>query len=249
MAHSTQYTLVFAGAVCFVCAIVVSGAAVGLGPRQEANERLDRQRKVLEADGALAADEIGAAEAQRRFDAIEAVVVDLQTDRERPDLDPTDLPAEQMSAPENAAGLKSMPRYVVVYKHHTPDGGLDRVIVPVVGQGMWSRLEGYLALDGDLVTVRTLTFHTQKETPGLGAEIDTPAWKALWKDRRAYGPDGAVAIEVIKGAAGPAAEDPFHVDGITGATITSRAVSELVRFWLGKDGLGPYLTALRQETE
>ncbi len=248
MAHSTQYTFVFAAAVCFVCAIVVSASAVGLAPRQQANERLDRQRNVLEADGALqAGEELDAAEAQRRYAAIEAVVVDLQSDRERPDLDPADLPAEELPAPENTAGLSKLPRYVVVYKHHTEDGRLDRVIFPVVGQGMWGHIEGFLSLSGDLVTIRALTFHTHKETPGLGADIDDPAWKARWVGRRAYGPDGDVRIEVGRGPAGPPAEDPFRVDGITGATITSRAVSELVRFWLGGDGLGPYVTWLAEE--
>ena len=248
MAHSTQYTFVFAAAVCFACAIVVSASAVGLRPRQEANERLDLQRNVLEADGDVEpGEELDAAEAQRRYAAIEAVVVDLQSDRERPDLDAADVPAEELAAPENTAGLSSLPRFVVVYKHRKPDGQLDRVTIPVVGQGMWARMEGFLSLSGDLVTIRTLTFHSHKETPGLGSEVDTPAWKKLWVGRRAYGPAGDVRIEVVRGAAGPPDEDPFRVDGITGATITSRAVSELVRFWLGSEGLGPYLAALREE--
>lgn len=248
MAHSVRHTFVFAVAVCLVCAVVVSAAAVGLRPRQEANERLARQLNVLEANGQRQPGEtLDAAEVERRYAELEAVVVDLHSDRERPDLDPSDLPDEELLAPPNDAGLAALPRYVVVYKHHGTDGRLERILLPVVGQGMWSRLEGLLTLGGDLVEIRTLTFHTQKETPGLGGEIDDPAWKARWADRRAYGPDGEVRIEVAKGSVGPPEEEPFRVDGITGATITSRGVSDLVRFWLGEEGFGPYLESLREE--
>jgi len=54
-------------------------------------------------------------------------------------------------------------------------------------------------------------------------------------------------IGVKKGVAGPVAEDPYNVDGLSGATITSRGVTNLVRFWLGEDGFGPYLASYRAQ--
>ncbi len=110
---------------------------------------------------------------------------------------------------------------------------------------MWGTVYGFLALDRDGNTVRGLTFYEQKETPGLGGEIANPKWQALWVGRKAYDAGGAPQLAVIKGQAGPPAEDPYHVDGLSGATITSNGITRLVRFWLSDQGYAPYLKTLR----
>ena len=73
-------------------------------------------------------------------------------------------------------------------------------------------------------------------------------WQAKWTGRKAFGEDGNVAIEVIKGAAGTPEEDPYSVDGLSGATITSRGVTNTLDFWLGENGFGPYLSKFRTMT-
>ena len=125
------------------------------------------------------------------------------------------------------------------------DGEFKAVIVPISGQGLWSTLYGYIALAADTQTVVGITFYEHKETPGLGGEVDNPRWKRLWKGRKVYDGRGRPLINVKKGVAGPPETDPYNVDGLSGATITSRGVGNLVRFWLGEDGFGPYLTAAR----
>ena len=75
----------------------------------------------------------------------------------------------------------------------------------------------------------------------MGGEVDNPSWKARWAGRKAFDEHGEVRIEVLKKKAGPPEEDPYHVDGLSGATLTSRGVDHLVRFWLGQDGFKPYL--------
>ena len=82
-------------------------------------------------------------------------------------------------------------------------GDLEMVMVPIEGNGLWSTLYGFLALDADTRTVVGITFYEHKETPGLGGEVDNPRWKALWPGRKAFLDEGyAPKIEVIKGAAG-----------------------------------------------
>jgi Na+-transporting NADH:ubiquinone oxidoreductase subunit C len=125
------------------------------------------------------------------------------------------------------------------------DGELEALIVPISGQGLWSTLYGYIALAPDTNTIRGITFYQHAETPGLGGEVDNPRWKALWVGRKAFDKNGRPAITVKKGRAGPADTDPYNVDGLSGATITSRGVGNLVRFWLGDDGFGPYLKTQR----
>ena len=100
------------------------------------------------------------------------------------------------------------------------------LIMPIEGKGLWSTLYGFLSLDADMNTVRGITFYKHGETPGLGGEVDNPNWKALWNERQAFDADGSVEISVIKGRAGPASEDPHRVDGLSGATLTSKGVSE-----------------------
>ena len=125
------------------------------------------------------------------------------------------------------------------------DGKLQAIIVPISGKGLWSTLYGYLALAPDTRTIRGITFYEHGETPGLGGEVDNPRWQALWKGRLAYDDSWRPAIGVKKGRAGSVERDPYQVDGLSGATITSRGVGHLVRFWLGEHGFGPYLAGVR----
>jgi len=123
---------------------------------------------------------------------------------------------------------------------------LEMLVIPIEGKGLWSTIYGFLALDADTTTVRGIAFYKHGETPGLGGEIENPRWQNLWKGRKAYDADWTPAIEVIKGTAGSPDKDPHRVDGLSGATLTSRGVSAFVRRALGDDGYGPYLEALRR---
>jgi len=252
--YSTLYTIGFSAAVCVVCSLLVSSAAVGLKAPQRRNATLDMQRNVCEVAGLI---EPGSAPDAQRIQAIfreriVPVVVDRRTGEET-DEDPTGFdpqrvakdPATSRRAPPNDAGVMRLPDKVLVYKV-LKGGKLDQVVIPIEGKGLWSTLYGFLAIDADGRTIRGITFYQHAETPGLGGEVDNPKWKALWVGRKAYDEKGEPRIEVIKGHARPPAEDPYRVDGLSGATLTSRGVSRFVRFWLGEHGLGPYLRNLRE---
>ena len=118
---------------------------------------------------------------------------------------------------------------------------LTGYVFPIYGKGLWSTLYGFIALKGDGETVRGITYYEHKETPGLGGEVDNPKWKSFWPDRKVYGEDGAVELGVVKGKA--AADDPYGVDGLSGATITSKGVDYMVKYWLGQDAYGKYLAS------
>ncbi len=254
--YSTSYTIGFSAAVCVVCSLLVSSAAVGLRARQLQNIELDRKRNVLMVAGFIEPTEVPSAEQiDALFEGIEQVVVDRVTGEET-DISPdgfdqqvvaSDLDMSQR-APANAAGVRRLPDYVLVYKVYEDDR-LDQVVIPIEGMGLWSTLYGFLSLDSDGRTIRGITFYEHAETPGLGGEIDNPRWRDRWEGRLAYDDQWEPRIEVIKGRAGPPQEDPFHVDGLSGATITARGVGHLVQFWLGENGLGPYLAQLRERGE
>jgi len=82
----------------------------------------------------------------------------------------------------------------------------------------------------------------------LGGEVDNPNWKALWDGKKAYGDDGAVKIDVLKGKVVPGnPNEQYQVDGLSGATITARGVKYMLEYWLSEEGFAPYLDRLRDQ--
>jgi Na+-transporting NADH:ubiquinone oxidoreductase subunit C len=251
----TLYTVGFATAVCAVCAVLVSAAAVGLRERQERNRRIDRMKNVLLAAGLVGADEEpDPARIEELFAArVRTLVLDRTTGAAAEGVDAASFdqrlaaqdPSRSREAPRNPAKVERLPDRLSAYEIGG-ERGLELVVLPVEGKGLWSTLYGFLALDADGTTVRGLAFYRHGETPGLGGEIDNPGWRALWPGRRLFDPSGEPVLRVIKGQAGPPAEDPFRVDGLSGATLTANGVTHLVRFWAGEHGFGPYLARLRE---
>ncbi len=255
---SVRYNLLFSAAVCGVCAIFVSSLAVALHDRQEVNELLFKQSNVLEAAGLAQPGEKLAQEViEERFERFEVVLVELETgtevaggeeasafDQRRARRDPE----QSREAPDNRSSIIRLPHRAQVFKLRGDSGEVEKIILPIEGYGLWSTLYGFLALSADTQTIEGITYYEHGETPGLGGEVDNPRWKAKWQGRMAFDQAGEPKITVIKGYAGPAAEDPYRVDGLAGATITARGVHNMLRFWLGDDGFGPYLRNLRSGT-
>jgi Na+-transporting NADH:ubiquinone oxidoreductase subunit C len=258
MRHSVLYTLAFSAALCVICAIMVSASAVSLKDAQEANKALDRRLNVLEAAGVIAPGERPPAErVEELFSTFKGVFVDLETGEEVEGGNPDTYdqqkakkdPATSHAVPENASRVTRVPNKVLVYEVLGDDGKVKTLVLPIEGYGLWGTLYGYLAVAADTSTVVGITYYDHKETPGLGGEVENPRWKALWPGREVYDQEGDVALKVVKGNAGPPSEDPHRVDGLSGATITSRGVTNMIDFWMGSEGFGPYLEHLRQESE
>lgn len=152
-------------------------------------------------------------------------------------------PAIAIPPEEDVARIKEVPRYSSVYLVHG-DRPIEMIILPVYGKGYASMLRGFIGLDGDLNTVIALSFHNHAESPGMGARIDDPAWLAQWRGKKVRDREGNLRLGVAHGAV---AQDArlYQVDGISGATSTSRGVHNLLRFWLGDYGFGPYLSELK----
>ena len=254
---STRYTVLFATAVSVVCALLVATAAVGLRDRQEANALLYKQKNVLLAAGlAQPGESLSRAQVLDIFERrIQVRAVDLKTGQLVPE-DKFDAkgydqrkarndPALSHAAPPNDAQVARLPKVSVVFLVNSPAGKLEQLVLPIEGMGMWGTVYGLLSMDVDGNTVRGLTFYEQKETPGLGGEISNPKWQALWIGRKAYDANWTPQLAVIKGQAGPPDTDPHHVDGLSGATITSNGVTRVVRFWLSANGYAAYLKSVR----
>ncbi|HOQ32019.1 MAG TPA: Na(+)-translocating NADH-quinone reductase subunit C [Candidatus Hydrogenedens sp.] len=250
------YTVIFTTVLCGICSILVASAAVGLKERQQINQILDRQHKILLVSGLVNPSEKLSREGiQSKFkENIETRLVNFDTGDYATEISPDSFdpkralkdPNLSKKAPPNSAGLIDMPKYGFVYMVKR-QGQIDEVVLPIQGRGLWSMLYGYLALDKDLNTVRGIIFYEHGETPGLGGEIENPKWCQLWVGRKAYDSAGEVKLSVIKGQAGSPDSDPHHVDGLSGATMTSRGVTNLVQFWLSDSGYGKYIKNKKQQ--
>lgn len=251
---SVKGTLLVALVLCIVCSVFVSTAAVLLKPMQESNAELDMKRNVLMAGGLLDPDNVGRRAVEEAFENVSVRYVDLSTGTftdEAPAGGSGRAAAKIPSASEKLTPEQDIAKIIrrenvkEVYMVER-DGQLEKIILPVRGYGLWGQLYGFLALQADLETIAGLGFYEHKETPGLGGEVDNPNWKAQWVGKEAYDEDGDVAISVIKGSVdsnSPKAK--YQVDGLSGATLTSKGVDNLVEFWLGSEGFGPFLKNLK----
>jgi Na+-transporting NADH:ubiquinone oxidoreductase subunit C len=242
--------------VCMVCSAAIALSVTVLRPYREANRAAERQSKIREMIGSVP----GLEEVLGPTDDVqlEARIVDLETGRYAEDIDVQQYDpresaldsAQSVAIPsdEDIAGLGRRAKSARVYLV-SERGRLRLVVLPVEGAGYISRLRGYLALDADLRTIRGLSFYEHAETPGLGSEIDSPAWRALWPGKKAFDDTGRVRIVVVRGRVDSKSPDArFQVDGISGATRTSDGVTHLLRFWLGPFGFGPYLDRLAESS-
>lgn len=244
---SIKKTLFVVIALSLVCSIIVSTAAVVLKPKQQANAVLDQQTKILEVAGIELAGNIPALYAEN----IEPRLVDFATgdfvdgdaaayDQRKAAKDPAQ--SIKLSAEDDIAKIIRRANTGTVYL--VKDGAeTSKVIIPVHGNGLWSMMYAFVAVETDGNTVSGITYYEQGETPGLGGEVENPTWRAQFVGKKLFDDNHKPAIKVVKGGAPQGSE--HGVDGLSGATLTSVGVQHTFDFWLGEMGFGPFLAKVR----
>lgn len=244
---SVPKTVFVAVTLCLVASMVVSAFAVSLRPIQEVNKLKDKQINILQVAGVYDP----SADVVEAFSAFEPHVLDLARGEFAPEFDATvfddraaaDDPELSRELQDDPAAIGRQAKYVTVYLLRDDAGEIDKVILPLHGYGLWSTLYGFIALEENGNDIFGLQFYSHAETPGLGAEVDNPRWKALWSGKKVKDEDGEIQITVAKTA--PPAGQEYHIDALAGATLTSNGVDNLVRFWLGEEGYSPFLANLK----
>ncbi len=240
--------------VCLIAAFFVSSAAVFLKPKQDLNKKLEKINKIVELAELSNNDESSLKAYQQK---IEAFIINLETgtaidsQKYQKGFTPEDFDLKMVSnkrgffqpikTSQDIAGIKKLPRYMPVYLVKE-NGLIKKVILLIYGKGLWSTLYGFLALESDLKTISGITFYEHGETPGLGGEVDNQRWKQSWKGKIAFSDQQEVLLEVIKGTVNQNDRRAKHqIDGLSGATLTTRGINNLVRFWLSDKGYGIFL--------
>ena len=263
---SVPHTIRVAVVLCLVCAMVVSAAAVLLRPRQLDNRAAEERKNILiAADNLFDPVPVSAggkghtnADIPKLFARVEQKVVDLAGSDWYVDQPEGFIQREAMQDKRfsdvvpgsvDFASIKRREKLSNVYLV-MQDGRVDQVVLPIRGYGLWSTLWGFISIDlqtlkegPEHATVRGLTFYEHKETPGLGGEVDDSDWKRSWNGKHLFDADWNVIIEVAKRTTEP----DHQVDALSGATVTSDGVTNMMRYWLGSEGFGPFLQKLQQD--
>ena len=252
---SIKKTLIVVIALSLVCSIVVSTAAVVLRPLQQANAVLDVQRNILSVSGLLQ-DGTNVTEAYEQF--IEPKLVDLktgefveqteagQTAAQYKQRDAAKEPSQsiKLDADKDLGKIIRRANVATVYLVKDADDNVDKLILPVHGNGLWSMMYAFVAVETDGNTVSGITYYEQGETPGLGGEIENPKWRGQFVGKLLLDDNNKPAIRIVKG--GAPAGDLHSVDGLSGATLTANGVQHTFDFWLGEMGFGPFLAKVRE---
>lgn len=247
--------------LCVICSVVVSSAAVGLRGLQQANRLREKQKNILIAAGLY---DPARSVSEQYQEQITPRVVDLNEGWYSEEFDPASLRDEdvandpalsyRLAQGEDIAGIKRRENYSIVYEVYEGET-LKQLILPIRGYGLWSTLRGFLSLDmtqlaqgPEAITVQGITYYSHKETPGLGGEVDSEEWKAQWESKHVYDADWNVLLEVVKPSAQSPSMEEYQIDALSGATITSQGVTNMIEFWLGEDGFRPFLKRLYGES-
>ncbi|WKZ70122.1 MAG: Na(+)-translocating NADH-quinone reductase subunit C [Melioribacteraceae bacterium] len=258
---STKKTIQVALGICLVCSILVSSAAVSLSSRQAENKQVDKIKNILAAGGI---DYENKNPQEIYNNKIKAVTIELESgevinpEEKSELLTPKNFDIKKVSnisdlsvsipSSEDIAGIKRKPTHMIIYEVLTEDKNIDKFIFPVHGKGLWSTMYGFISLDKELKNVEGITFYEHGETPGLGGEVDNPNWKASWKGKKAFNEDGEFIIEVLKGKVDPTNPKANHqIDGLSGSTLTTRGLDNLMKYWLGENGYGAFIENVRVE--
>ncbi|WCE29072.1 Na(+)-translocating NADH-quinone reductase subunit C [Vibrio sp. SCSIO 43137] len=245
---SIKKTLFVVIALSLVCSVVVSAAAVFLRDKQQANALLDKQSNIVAVAG-LADKEGSIPELYAEY--IEPRLVDFKTgdfvDADAAAYDQRKAAKEpstsiKLAADDDKAKILRRANEGLVYLVKEGDK-VSKVILPVHGNGLWSMMYAFVAVETDGNTVAGITYYEQGETPGLGGEIENPRWRAQFVGKKLFDTNNKPAIKIVKGGAPEGSE--HGVDGLSGATLTANGVQNTFDFWLGDKGFGPFLAKVR----
>ena len=246
---SRTKTFVVAFMVASISAVAVAVTAISLKPLQE--ENIARARDQRMADMLASVPGLSDILADADADTLETRIVDLSNGNFADGIDPATFdvvataldPARSVAldAGDDVAEIGRRPNFAPVHILRQ-DGDLLLLVVPGYATGYKSTIRAYVALEADLNTIAAISVYEQDETPGLGTRITESEWQDLWAGKRVADDTGEMRIEVVRGQG----TNEFEIDGITGATRSGTGVSNLVRFWLGEHGFGPFIDNLRE---
>lgn len=220
--NSNSYTIIYSIIIVILVAFLLAFVFQALKPMQDANVALDKKKQILNS---LNIRDLNNEEAAAKYQ--EVVLADEIIDEQGNVLEKGEQGGENYGFKLNSADFKNGKLALFVCKVD----GQTKYVIPVYGMGLWGAINGYIAINADKSTVFGTYFDHESETAGLGAEIkDNRAWQNQFQGKKLFAQNPhKIALAVSKKV-----EDPStQVDGITGATLTSNGVTEMLQTCLG----------------
>ncbi|WP_300456016.1 FMN-binding protein [Desulfobacula sp.] len=204
---SKKSVILFALVLSVICSLMISAAAVGLKGFQLANMELDKKINILKAADLVDSKKPDKTTINALYDAhIKAVMVDDQGKIITP----------------------GVPGSLNLYLYQE-NGEIQGYILPINSRGLWGKIQGYLAVEKDGQTISGFSIFSHSETPGLGGEIESAWFQKNFKGKKILNAQNKfVSVGIAKGKAANLPQDlqPHYVDGISGATLTGKYLSE-----------------------
>ncbi len=217
--NSRPRVILFALLTSVICSVLITVAAVGLKGFQQANMELDRKANVLKAANLIQGKKPRKNIINHLYDThIVNVMVDSQG-KIIETYTPTAL------------------NLYFIRESATPDAAIQGYILPVNTRGLWGKIKGYLAFENDGQTVSGFSVFSHSETPGLGGEIESSWFRKSFEGKKILNSqDKFVSVGIAKGKTENLPQDlqDHYVDGISGATLTGKYLSEGIKQTLEK---------------
>lgn len=221
------YTIIFIGIISIICAGLLSFVSTNLKEKQEFNYTIEKKKnillslEILNKNEELASDKI----VELYRENVEGIVINFKGKKISL---ASDMNVEDISFKKEIkkdVSLRRLPLFV-----YYENSEIRAYCIPITGKGLWSTIYGYLAFENDLNTIKGIVFYDHGETPGLGGEISSVWFQNSFKGKKIFTDDNIfISIKVGKDKAGISQRDSFHqVDGISGATMTSKAVEKIL---------------------
>lgn len=230
--NSNSYTIIYSVIIVVIVAFLLAFVFQALKPMQDANVALDKKKQILNS---LNIRDLNDAQADAKYK--EVIVADRVIDEKGNVLLPGTSGGENAGFKLESKDYKEGKLALYICRVN----GETKYVVPVYGMGLWGPISGYIALNADKSTIYGVYFNHESETAGLGAEIkDNKAWQEKFQGKKLFknGDDKAIALSVEKKV-----EDPTtQVDAVTGATLTSNGVRDMLH-----EALGKYLVFINQK--
>ncbi len=230
--NSNSYTIIYSVIIVVIVAFLLAFVSQTLKPMQDANVALDKKKQILNS---LNIRDLNDAQADAKYK--EVIVADRVIDEKGKVLLPGTTGGENAGFKLESKDYKEGKLALYICRVN----GETKYVIPVYGMGLWGPISGYIALNADKSTVYGVYFNHESETAGLGAEIkDNKAWQEKFQGKKLFknGDDKAIALSVEKKV-----EDPTtQVDAVTGATLTSNGVRDMLH-----EALGKYLVFINQK--
>ena len=230
--NSNSYTIIYSAVIVVIVAFLLAFVFQALKPMQDANVALDKKKQILNS---LNIRDLSNEEADAKYK--EVVIADEVIDEKGKVVEAGTQGGEKAGFKLESKDYKAGKLALYICKVN----GSRKYVIPVYGMGLWGPISGYIALNENKATVYGAYFNHESETAGLGAEIkDNVAWQEKFQGKKVFtsGDDKTIALGVEKNVTNPATQ----VDAVTGATLTSNGVRDMLH-----EALGKYLTFLNDK--